>query len=267
MPITNDTTWKNDAAALRGYEDISTTSAMGKIAQDANGGKPSALLHGGDKTYDELVAEYKSTGGGKAELAEAHVHAAEVGMELGDVAEEGTAITGSGAALVIAAPLVALGLGMYKLAEANARGHELNTALARDEQRAAMLTNLALPQEFVQGELAKFSHLGKTFAAPMQRMTGQMHGQDHALAAVVQLHCDQGMNAAKSMCEDGASKVAFFVAHPEVAKRYASDVAFQQGFDAMTWAHDKGGATYSNLVNDLDARDARYGAAGVSYRV
>ena len=64
---------KRDVESLRGHED------MGKIAQDANGGKPTVLLHGGDKTYDELIAEYKSAGGSKTEIAEAHLHAAEVG--------------------------------------------------------------------------------------------------------------------------------------------------------------------------------------------
>jgi hypothetical protein len=267
MPITTDTTWKSDVTALRGYEDISTTAAMGKIAQDANGGKPTVLLHAGDKSYDELIAEYESAGGSKAEIAEAHVHAAEVGAEAAGMAEEGTALATGGVALAIAGPVAALALGMYKLAEANARGHELSGALARDEQRAAMITNLALPQEFVRKELAKYAHLGKTFKAPLQRMTSEIHGRDHALMAVVQLHCDQGMNAAKDMCESGVSQDAYLAAHPDAAKRYASDVAFQQGFDAMTWANDKGGATYTGLIADLRSRDASYGAAGVSYRV
>lgn len=266
MAITNDATWRSDVTALKDFEDVTTTSAMGKIAQDANGGEPTVLIHPGDKSYDELIAEYESAGGSKAEMAEAHLHALEVGADV--IGEPVEAALGSAAvSAAIAGPVAAIGLGLYKLAEANIRGRELNHALAGDEQRVAMLTNLALPQEFVQGELAKYSHAGKTFQAASQKMTSQIHGQDHALMALVQLHCDQGMNAARDMCEAGASKSGFLATHPEVAKRYASDVAFKEGFDAMSWAHDKGGETYAGLVREVDSRDARYGAAGVSYRV
>jgi hypothetical protein len=50
------------------------------------------------------------------------------------------------------------------------------------------------------------------------------------------------------------------------AKRCADDPAFKAGYDAMKWAQSKGGATLQSLSSDLDARDARYGAAGVSWR-
>ncbi len=255
MSIVDDSRWKNDVNALKGYEDASTTttSAMGKIASDASGGKAAPPIHSNDKTYDELIAEYKGAGGSKAEIADASVHAGEVGLEVAGVLEGGTIAT----AVAVVGPVAAFALGMYKLAEANQRGAELNTALHRDEQHAAMLTNLALPNEFVQGELAKYSHGGKTFASGAQTMTSHARGEDHALMALVQLHCDQGMNAA----HDGGPMSA------EASKKYAEDPAFKAGYDAMKWAQHKGGDTLASLNAELASRDARYSAAGVSWRV
>jgi hypothetical protein len=256
----------DDASGLRGYEDITTTSALGKIAQDANGGNATTLVRASDKSYDELIAEYRSAGGSKAEIAEAHLHAIEVGAETVGVSALEVGMTGAAAA--VAGPVAGLALGLYKLAEANQRGRELNTALARDEQRVALITHLAIPDGFRSAELAKYDHAGKSFQSMNQKMTTFMGGQDHALVPLLQLHCDQGMNSAQDMIRSSVTdKNVFLSAHPEVAKRYAEDQAFKEGFDAMLWAHGKGGDEYENLNNDLAARDARYGAAGVSFRV
>ncbi|HEX4515646.1 MAG TPA: hypothetical protein VH054_18995 [Polyangiaceae bacterium] len=256
----------DDVSNLRGYEDISTSSALGKIAQDANGGKATALVHANDKSYDELLAEYRSAGGSKAEIAEAHLHAVEVGSEVVGVSALEIGMTGAAAA--IAGPVAGLAFGLYKLAEANQRGRELSTAVARDEQRVALLTHLAIPDGFRSSELGKYDHAGKTFQSMNQKMTSFMAGQDHALVPLLQLHCDQGMNSAQDMIRSSVTdKGVFLAAHPDVAKRYADDQAFKEGFDAMLWAHDKGGAEYAKLTTDLGQRDARYNAAGVTFRV
>lgn len=249
MSIVEDTRWKSDVNALEGYEDISTTAAMGKIANDANGGKQMPLIHSGDKSYDDLIAEYNTVAANKGGVVHLAADALE-GLEAAGAVELGL----GGAAL----PVIALGAGVYELAEANARGKELNTARERDEAHVAMLSNLALPSEFRTTELAKYSHAGTTFQSMNQQMTSHIHGEDHALMALVQLHCDQGMTAAR---EGGGSMSA------PIAKRYAEDPAFKAGYDAMSWAQKKGGATLDSLTKDLDSRDARYGAAGVSWRM
>jgi len=111
----------------------------------------------------------------------------------------------------------------------------------RDEQRVALITHLAIPDGFRSAELAKYDHAGKTFQSMNQKMTTFMAGQDHALVALLQLHCDQGMNSAQDMVRSSVTdKDVFLGAHPEVAKRYADDQAFKEGFDAMLWAHGKG---------------------------
>lgn len=214
--ITNDPRYDADVKALKGYEDVTTTAAMGKIAQDANGGKPTVAIHAGDKSYDEVVAEQKTPT--RTDAAELALQAID-GLEIVGALE-----TGPGAAIIL--PAMGLRYGIHHLIEANAQGAERGVALARDEQHVAMLTNLALPDGFKNGELAKYSHAGKTFEAGNQKMTTAIAGADHALMA-----------------------------------------PFKAGFDAMKWAHTQGGDTYKSLVGEVNGRDAKYGAAGVSWRV
>ncbi len=264
MAIDTDTTFRRDLNALAGNEGVSTTTALTKIAQDANGGNPAPVVHASDKSYDELVAEYKGLGANKVEVVDSVADGGHVGLAAIGIGES-TAVA-VGGTLAVLGPVAALGAGMYSLAEANHRGHELHTALVRDEQRVALLTNTALPQGFVQQELAKYSHAGTHFDSGSQKLTTQIHGQDHALGALLQLHTDQGMNAAHDMEGAGQDKATFFAAHPDVAKRYASDIAFKNGFDAMSWAKDQGGATYEDVVGGLRTRDGWYSSAGVAMR-
>lgn len=262
MGIDTDTTWRRDVSALAGNEDISTTAALGKIAKDANGGQAMPVVHPSDKTYDELTAEYKGLGANKVGA----VGIAADLVHLGHAIANAEPLEAAGGMLAIGGPVIALGVGLYELREANQRGHELHTALMRDEQRVALLGNLALPTGFAESELAKFSHKGTTFQSQAQRLTTEMHGADHALAALLQLHADQGMNSAHEMYDANTDRATFFAAHPDVASRYKTDQAFKYGFDALSWAHDQGGDAYAGVVKDLQARDARYDAAGVSYR-
>jgi len=263
MAIDTDTNFRRDLSALAGHEDVATTTALTKIARDANGGKDTPVAHANDKSYDELVAEYKGVGANKAEVVDIVAEGGHVGMAVVGLGEEALLIGGAAA---IAGPIAALGAGMYELAEANHRGQELHTALTRDEQRVALLTNTALPEGFVKQELTKYSHAGTRFDSGAQQLTTQIRGQDHALGALLQLHTDQGMNAAHDMQSLGQDKAAFFAAHPGLAQRYANDIAFKNGFDAMSWAKDQGGATYERTVADLQKRDGWYASAGVAMR-
>jgi hypothetical protein len=260
MAIDTDTTFRRDINTLPGYEGISTTSALAKIAQDANGGSSTPVVHASDKSYDELVAEYRGVGANKAEIVDGLLEGAHVGAEVVGVEFAGAALAAT------AGPVIGLALGMYKLAEANQRGHELHTALVRDEQRVALLTNTALPAAFVKSELEKYSHAGTRFDSGNQKLTTLMHGQDHALTAVLQLHTDQGMTSALDMISGGQPKEAFFAAHPEVAKRYADDIAFKNGFDAMVYTKEHDPASYDKTVGDLRTRDGWYSAAGLAVR-
>ena len=263
MAIDTDTTFRRDVNALAGNEGVETTTALTKIAEDANGGKGTPVVHANDKSYDELVAEYKGVGANKADVVDIVADGGHVGMAVIGLGES-VAVVGGTAAIL--GPVAALGAGIYSLAEANHRGHELHTALIRDEQRVALLTNTALPDGFVQQELAKYSHAGTHFNSGSQQLTTQIHGQDHALGALLQVHTDQGMNAAHDMQSAGQDKSTFFAAHPALAQRYATDIAFKNGFDAMTWAKEKGGATYDEVVSGLRTRDGWYASAGVAVR-
>ncbi len=254
----DDRNWANDVGALAGSESISTTAAAAKSAQDATG-RGAPLMHANDASYDELLDHYKSIGENKGEIAELAVHAVE-GLE-------GAEAIALGTAAAVALPVLALGYGIHHLAEANQRGHELNVALMRDEQKVAILANAALPEEFQKQEIAKFPHASTTNQGVTQKMTSWIKGGDHALMTVIQLNCDKGMNAARDMLvAPNVDRAAWLAGHPAVAKLYQSDFAFKEGFDAMVWAHDKGGDALAKLTSELDTRDARYGASGVSYR-
>ncbi len=61
-----------------------------------------------------------------------------------------------------------------------------------------------------------------------------------------------------------------FKANPAIAKRYADDVAFHDGFDALCWSkNDKAAPAGANAapIHDLESRDARYAAAHVTLRM
>jgi maltose-binding protein MalE len=80
----------------------------------------------------------------------------------------------------------------------------------------------------------------------------------------MQLHCDQGMNAARAMYEAKQTPSEYLAAHPDVAQKYQRDPAFHHGFNGMVFAHDNG--QYAEVVMGLDARDARYDAHHVAWR-
>ena len=91
---------------------------------------------------------------------------------------------------------------------------------------------------------------------------------DHQTMAVIQLHADQGMNAAKDAVDAGLTSQACLKSNPTVAKRYEEDPAFKAGFDAMFWAKEKGApGVYAATAFALSNRDDGYVAHQVQCRV
>ncbi|HEX7601647.1 MAG TPA: hypothetical protein VF316_08585 [Polyangiaceae bacterium] len=264
----------SELESLRGNEGIETRQILARVAKDAHYGERDILVRGDDQTYREKVADFKSAGGSRAEIIEAHAHLVEVGVDVvGEAALEHAGLSAlagaSGAAFAIAMPAIGLGVASYKILEANARGRELNDALAKDEVHLALLTHLPnLPGGFRDEELAKYPDAGKGNQSGTQKMSTWMSGADRALMPIIELHCDQGMNAAVDACEGGVSRDAALKNDPAVAKRYAEDPAFKAGFDGMFWAKEHGApGAYEATRTALANRDKDYVAHGVQCRV
>jgi hypothetical protein len=238
----------SDIKALKGSEDIKTSDAIAQAAKDAGYGDGAVLIHGNDESYDEMVRRFASSG--KPTLYDTSVHVAE-GLDAAEVGSLGIVAD-------TLAPVAALVIGSYEIVEANVHGRELNHALQRDEAHVALLANLKLPNEFKQQEIAKYPHAGTTFQAGSQKITTTLTGKDHALMAVAQLHCDEGMLAAKKCFESGSPP------SPYVLGKCREDAAYRAGFEAAVWAHGKDAQTYDALLADLKTRTDQYVAAQVN---
>jgi len=97
-------------------------------------------------------------------------------------------------------------------------------------------------------------------------MTEQLT-KDKKGAAVLQLHADRGMNAARELAASGQSVEAFLKANPKVEEAYRKDAAFREGFDAYLWA--KGNLPkkdFDAVEASLNERDGWYSRHEVQFR-
>ncbi len=248
---------------LRGYEGDSTRAALNQIGRHA-GLTENYRVRGDDKSERELHAE------GRATLREALETVASKGLE-----ELATHVLEKAAFVEVGLAALPLSLAddafnaLQHVAEDNRLGHEQAAALTKDKMHIFLLNNLnGLPAGYVAGEMKRYSEDEKTsnLVRGMNRALGR--DGDHQAMLAVQLHCDQGMAAARAACDANRDPAAQLAANPGLAKRYAEDPAFKAGFDGLVWAKTKGGAeTYEQAVTSLEARDARYDAAHVAWRV
>jgi hypothetical protein len=235
-----------DIAKWAGSEGSSTVRVMNEIRKDA-----------GYHDYVEFGAD--------------DVNATTTKREQEELSPENLALHGSPAVVHIAALGVeeaAVGIGLVGAAfaiELFATGKEIiagdkmREAIDRDMMHGAMLANLDLPQGYKNEEMTKLqSKYTDGWSSGMQKMAEQGALADKSKMALVQIHADQGANAAQKMFSAGMSRAAFATTNPEIAKHYATDPAFKRGFDAIVWAHDHGATEYTKATDALNARDARY---------
>ena len=149
-------------------------------------------------------------------------------------------------------------------AEANEHGEQLTETLGKDELHLGLVTDLELPEGYVASKIAKRPDAGRGFQSGTQKMVTPFAGKDKALKAVLQLHSDEGMNAARKMLDAKSNGPTFFSANPAIKERYDSDAAFHAGFDGLRWAKDHG--AYDATVKSLQSRDARYDANHIGCR-
>ncbi|HSO34246.1 MAG TPA: hypothetical protein VLT33_17040 [Labilithrix sp.] len=245
--------------------DPSTSEIANKGRRDAGSKeKADVTVRGDDKTLNERL-EANQTHVSKGEAAAGVLHAVEIAESIGVGAH---AMHALGRAPLVAIPLATWALAQYGMHEMEKKKLETKDAATKDQMHAALVTTLELPGGYRAAELERLdvdgSNLGPSKKIGDQFKTGM---PDHALAAVLQLHCDQGSSAAERMVQSGGAKGAFFAANPEAKRRYEVDAAFHAGFDAIVWAKNDSPASYKAALDNVHARDARYEAAHVSYRM
>jgi len=237
----------------------STNSIVNKARRDAGFKEKDVSVRGDDKTLNKVLEDRK-THIGKGEAVAGAIHGAEVLEALG-VAEHTIHAAGRLPQVVLpAALLVAAHYGMYEMEKDKAA---MKDGATRDQLHAAILDRLDLPAGFKDQELKKLD-------VSMTRQSAASKVSDHvgARAATLQLHCDEGMHAARTMLEGSKGKDAFLEANPAIKKRYAEDVAFHNGFDALCWTKSKEAppGEYDAQIQNLQSRDARYTAAHITLR-
>lgn len=240
----------------------STQAAVNTISGHA-GSTYDLALHGRDATADDVKTAHQDK--------VAHEWRTMPANEGGDaVAEHGIDhLVEGGGVLLLPVTLVRAGVEMAKAVnEDRETGLDRTNAMKRDALHAFVLGNInGLPDDYVAANMGRYSKDAKdgTFAQNLQRRLG--NDADHAQVAILQLHADQGMNAARAACDAKLSVTDYLRANPEAAKRYASDPAFRHGFDGVVFAHDRGPAQYKAVVDALTARDARYEQHHVQVRL
>jgi hypothetical protein len=235
-----------DLSKWAGYEGSSTVRVMNEIRKDA--GYHDYVEFGSDdvtatatkREQEELSPQALALHGAPGVL---HIIAA-----AGEEAAVGAGMVGAG-----------LAIELFATGKEIVAGDELRAAIDRDQMHMAMLANLDLPQGYKNEEMTKLqSKYTDGWKSGAQNMAEKGMFQDKGKMALVQIHADQGANAARRMCDAGLSRAAFATTNPEVARRYATDPAFKRGFDAIVWAKQHGEAEYKQATAALESRDARY---------
>ncbi len=252
---TNNRYSDQDLSKWAGYEDSSTVRVMNQIRSDA-----------GEHDYVEFGADDVTTMATKREQEE--LSAKNLGLHAGPgvlhILAAGAEESALGAGLIAAGVVIEVAATCKEIVG----GDALASAEERDTMHAAMLANLDIPQGYKDERMGDLmSRYTDGWKAGTQKIAEEGLGADKSKMALVQIHADQGLNAARGMLDGNVDRKAYFSAHPEAAKRYATDPAFKEGFDSLVWAHHEGRAEYDAAVSGLEARDARYAQARVRFQV
>ena len=251
-----------DIDALQGNEKVSTNAAINRVANHA-GASEIHVLHGRDATVGEIRGEHRDEVM-KDGLMDDAKEVAQMGTEhLLEHFEMAGAADVSAIMLPVSTIAGTLEM-MKKVGEDGIIGHERAEAMPREAMHALILGCLnGLPQGYVDDERSRLSNDAKdgSFTREMSRQLGR---RDNPMMAIMQLHCDQGMNAARAMFDAGQNPLEYAKSHPDMAKRFSQDAAFRRGFEGAVYAHEHG--QYEQTMKALDARDARYDAHHIAWR-
>jgi hypothetical protein len=244
-------------------KDESTSAIVNKARRDAGFKEKDVTVRGDDKTLDEVL-HHRPSHFAISESIGAAVHGYEVVEALG-VGEKLAHAAGR-------LGIVGLGIATFlcvqgSMVEMEMSKAEMKDGATRDQLHAAILFCLDVPKGFKEGEMKKLD-VTMTRQSAAGKVSDQFELGDKALVATLQLHCDEGMHAARTMLESNKDQAGFLKANPAIAKRYAEDVAFHNGFDALCWTKSKEAppGAYDTQIKNLESRDARYSAAHITLR-
>lgn len=249
--------------ALR--KDDATSTIVNKARRDAGFKETDVEVRGDDLTLDETL-HGRQTHVSKGEAVAATAHAYEVIEAVSAGSRAAHALEFLGRAPHVVLPLIAWGAAQYGMVEMEKSKIAMKDAATRDQLHAAILDRLDVPGGFKQEEMKRLG-VSITKQSAASKVSDQFGLGDKHLMATLQLHCDQGMNAARDMIAGGTSTDEFLKANKKVADRYAADPAFKNGFDALVWSKKDSPATFKAQIDALDARDVRYCQANIAFRI
>jgi hypothetical protein len=249
----------SDAEVDAMRRDESTSAIVNKARRDAGFKEKDVTVRGDDKTLNQVLHDRPSHFA-VGETVGAAIHGYEVIEALGVGEKLAHAAGRLGIVGIGIATFVSIQAGMVEMEMSKA---EMKDGATRDQLHAAILERLDLPPGFKDKELKKLD-------VTVTKQSAASRVSDHvdARVATLQLHCDEGMHAARTMLEGTKDKEGFLKAHPAVARRCAEDVAFKNGFDALCWTKSEEAApgAYDAQIEKLVSRDARYAAAHITLR-
>lgn len=267
---------QEDEEALR--RDGSTAGAMAQARNDAHVGGTAEEIRGDDKSWRAVKAEQMGLHP-DAWTAGEFAHAGYEGLEIAGLGLEGHV----GMGLAIAGPIGGFILGAHQLYEAHKKGEEQSAAIAKDQVHVALIGTLDLPEVYKAHRYAAYPDVGRENRDTAKKIADNV---DPKTKQLLQLHADRGMHAGLDLVASGKSKEDFLKSNDVVAKAYAEDAAFHEGFDAVDWASRTTAAetkglspkdvatvqaakqmTLEQIKNGLQARDGWYAQAHVSIRV
>ena len=243
-------------------EDKGTSAALNTARRNAGQKGDDVAVRGDDSTLGRVLDE-KKTHLAVGETFSSGLHAAEISGALGiHIPVVGKALHSPwGVVIAGVATLAGIHVAMWEMQKTK---DGLRDAATRDTLHAGMLMSLQLPSGFLGEEVSRLG-VSTTNTSPATKVKDQITGT--TLAVTLQLHCDQGVSAAEDFDASGRTKEEFFAMCPKIAERYAADAAFRAGFDALVWAKKNAPGDAKQLVADVHARDARYAAANIQYRI
>jgi hypothetical protein len=253
----NDDYTAEEIAAMK--RDESSGNTLNKVRHDA-GIKGDVTVRGDDKSSGELRKEWEGHDYGDATISAVR-----------DVIIEGT----EGTILHATGPLFFGYEALKTLNEAKEHGEALAESRERGAMHLAMLTSIDVPQCYKNEELSRWKDAGVGESSGATRMGVALSTIDKKEAALLQLHADRGMTAARGLIEtggitreasDGSDVKRALTANPSLRAKYESDVAFRAGFDALVSAKKHDTAAYEKAIGNLEARDARYHQHAISVR-
>lgn len=217
----------------------STSDVVKGARKQAGIGGAAPEVRGDDKTLAQVEHDQQMHGGVAGALHVAHAvtegaHLAE--LHVVHAVEERLAaalIREAAAVPLIGGTALGFALGVYGICESHHHGKERREALEKGPMRVAILAVMDLPPDYKAARMDSFKEVPRTARSAATKITEALMS-DPAAVGVIRKHADAGVDAGLDARASGLEAKAFLAQRPALAKRYAEDVAFREGFDAAT---------------------------------